>query len=52
MNYYLDHPEEFGRFYRVARIYSGLWGLVGAWAVFTLVRNVESTTGINCNDWC
>jgi hypothetical protein len=38
MNYYLDHPEEFGRFYRVARIYSGLWGLVGVWAVFALVR--------------
>jgi hypothetical protein len=38
LNYYLDHPEEFGRFYRVARVYSGLWGLVGIWAVFALVR--------------
>jgi hypothetical protein len=38
LNYYLDHPEEFGRFYRVARVYSGLWGLIGVWAVFALVR--------------
>jgi len=36
--YYLDHPEEFGRFYVVARVYSGLWGLVGVWGVFALVR--------------
>jgi hypothetical protein len=36
LNYYLDHPEEFGRFYIVARVYSGLWGLVGIWAIFRL----------------
>jgi 4-amino-4-deoxy-L-arabinose transferase-like glycosyltransferase len=36
LSYYLDRPEEFGRFYVVARIYSGLWGLVGIWAVFRL----------------
>jgi hypothetical protein len=36
LTYYLDHPEEFGRFYVVARVYSGLWGLVGIWAVFRL----------------
>ena len=34
--FYLDHPEEFARFYVVARLYSAAWGVVGAWAVFML----------------
>lgn len=38
--YYLDRPEAFGRFYVVARLYSALWGLVGAWAVFETVRRL------------
>lgn len=41
LNYYLDHPDQFGRFYTVARIYSGLWGLVGIWAVFRLATRVS-----------
>src|SRR5260221_14715495 len=41
-NYYLDRPEEFGRFYVVARVYSGLWGLVGVWGVFALVRRFSN----------
>lgn len=36
--YYLDQPEQFGRFYVVARAYAAAWGLVGAAAVFWLVR--------------
>lgn len=36
--YYLDHPEAFGRFYVVARLYTVLWGLVGVWAVFWIAR--------------
>ncbi len=36
--FYLDHPEAFGRFYVVARLYSAAWGLVGVWAVFRIVR--------------
>ena len=36
--YYLDHPEDFGRFYIVARLYSAAWGLVGIWAVFWIGR--------------
>lgn len=36
--YYLDQPEEFGKFYIVARFYSAAWGMVGVWAVFNLVR--------------
>jgi hypothetical protein len=38
--FYLDHPEAFGRFYVVARIYTVLWGLVGVWAVFWIVRRM------------
>jgi hypothetical protein len=37
--YYLDRPEEFGRFYLVARLYVVLWGLVGVWAVFRIAHD-------------
>jgi len=40
LNYYLDRPEEFARFYIVARAYSAAWGLVGIWAVFALLRRL------------
>jgi hypothetical protein len=36
--YYIDHPEEFGRFYVAARAYAAVWGLIGVWAVFVLAR--------------
>jgi hypothetical protein len=36
--FYLDHPEAFGRFYVVARMYSAAWGILGALAVFHLAR--------------
>lgn len=36
--FYLDHPEAFGRFYIVARLYSASWGLIGIWAVFRIAR--------------
>ncbi len=38
--YYLDRPEEFGRFYVVARLYVVAWALVGVWAVYHLVRRL------------
>lgn len=38
--HYMDHPEAFGRFYVVARVYVALWGLVGVWAVFAIVRRI------------
>ena len=41
MAFYLDHPAAFGRFYVVARLYSALWGAVGAGVVFTLVRRLS-----------
>jgi hypothetical protein len=40
--YYLDHPEAFGRFYVVARVYVVLWGLVGVWAVFWITKRLTS----------
>jgi hypothetical protein len=36
--WYLDHPEEFGRFYVVARAYCAFWGVVGTYAIFWIVR--------------
>lgn len=38
LTHYLDHPEDFAKFYVVARLYSVGWGLLGVWAAFTLVR--------------
>ncbi|MEO6437210.1 MAG: glycosyltransferase family 39 protein [Tepidisphaeraceae bacterium] len=38
--YYLDHPEAFGRFYLVARLYSAAWGLVAVAAVFWILRGL------------
>ena len=38
--YYLDHPDEFGKFYVVARAYSAAWGLVGVLVVFAIGRRL------------
>jgi hypothetical protein len=38
--WYLDHPEDFGRFYVVARCYSAAWGLLGVVIVFLIVRRL------------
>jgi len=51
--YYLDHPEAFGRFYVVARLYTVLWGLIGLWAVFWIVHrltgsDLAAATGALC----
>src|SRR5204862_3527987 len=39
--HYLDHPEEFGKFYVIARCYVVAWALVGAWAVFWMARKIS-----------
>jgi hypothetical protein len=44
LSFYLDHPEEFGRFYVVARLYSAMWGVVGVWAVYRLVKRLTAAT--------
>lgn len=40
--FYLDHPEEFGKFYIVARTYVAIWGLVGVWVIYWLARRMTS----------
>jgi hypothetical protein len=41
--YYLDHPEAFGRFYVVARLYAASWGLVLVAVVYGLLRQMGSS---------
>jgi hypothetical protein len=36
--FYLDHPEQFARFYVVARFYAAAWGLLGVLVVFAIGR--------------
>ncbi len=38
--YYLDHPEAFGRFYIVNRFIVAMWGIVGAWVVYALMKRL------------
>jgi len=38
--YYLDHPDEFGKFYVVARAYSAAWGILGIVLVFLIARRL------------
>jgi hypothetical protein len=38
--FYYDHPEAFGRFYIVARIYTLMWYAVLLWAVAVLVKRI------------
>ena len=45
IEFYLDHPEAFGRFYVVARFYSWCWGLVAAFAIVWLARRITGSTG-------
>jgi len=43
--YYLDHPDEFGKFYIVARLYAALWGVVGVIVVYLITKRLASTMG-------
>lgn len=38
--FYLDHPDEFGKFYIVARAYSAMWGFIMALAAFAVARRL------------
>jgi hypothetical protein len=40
VTWYLDHPEAFGRFYIVARLWSVMWAFVGVFAVYAIVRRI------------
>ncbi|MEA2708440.1 MAG: hypothetical protein QOF78_1041 [Phycisphaerales bacterium] len=41
--FYLNQPEQFGRFYVVARAYTMFWGLVATAAVFWFVRRLTGS---------
>ncbi len=41
--YYLDNPDEFGKFYIVARAYAAAWGLVGLVIVFGIARRLAGS---------
>jgi hypothetical protein len=38
--FYLDHPDEFGKFYIVARAYVAAWGLIGVLVVYGIARRL------------
>ncbi len=38
--YYLDRPDEFGKFYVVARAYSAAWGVLGVLVVYAIGRRI------------
>src|SRR5688572_12343819 len=40
LNHYLDNPDQFARFYIIARLYSAAWGLIGIWAAYRLARRM------------
>lgn len=44
LTYYLDHPDEFARFYVVARAYVAGWGLLGVFVVFAIGRRLGGDT--------
>jgi hypothetical protein len=41
--YYFDRPEEFGKFYVVARAYVAAWGVVGVMLVFAIGRRLAGS---------
>ena len=43
VDFYIDNPDAFGRFYVIARLYAAAWGLIGVAAVWKLSR--ESAAG-------
>src|SRR5258708_7639548 len=44
VGYYIEHPEAFGRFYLLVRLYVMAGGLLGAWAVYRIVQKL-------CSGW-
>lgn len=44
VGYYLDHPDEFGKFYLVSRAYSAFGGLIGLLLVASIARRLAGRT--------
>ncbi len=42
--FFLDHPDEFGKFYIVSRAYSAAWGVVGVFVVFAIARHIGGSS--------
>ena len=42
LTYYLDHPDEFGKFYVIARAYVALWGALGVLLVYAIATRLAS----------
>jgi len=42
LTYYLDHPDEFGRFYIAARAYVVAWGLIGVLVMYLIARRLAN----------
>ncbi|HZZ42324.1 MAG TPA: hypothetical protein VFE58_05265 [Tepidisphaeraceae bacterium] len=54
--FYLDNPEQFARFYIVARAYSTAWGLLGISIIYYITRHLTATrlgaaTAAFCYAW-
>jgi hypothetical protein len=45
LTYYLDHPDDFGRFYVAARGYVALWGAVGVVLVYAIAARLAGWQG-------
>lgn len=41
---YLDRPDEIGRLYVLARLYSVAWGLLGVWLAYVLIRRSSGSS--------
>ena len=44
--YYLDNPDEFGKFYVVARWYAAAWGAIGVVVVFAIATRLAREYGV------
>jgi hypothetical protein len=40
--YYLDHPDEFAKFYIVARVYVAAWGAVGLFVISAIATRLQN----------
>jgi len=50
VQYYLDHPDEFGKFYVIARMYTAAWGAVGVIAVYLVARRLSMVMDKRADD--
>jgi hypothetical protein len=44
LSFYFEHPEAFGRFYVIARLYVAAFGMLGVWLAYVLGRQLANRT--------